>query len=100
LNPKVYSYIVEKLDKDDNTISDENVKKCKGVSKTVVEKNIKNDDYLKVLESDTPQEKIIVLEVIIIMYMPLLRKIALTSYYDKMLMVDSINCVPFGYKKK
>jgi hypothetical protein len=57
---------------------------------------------LKVLESDTPQEKIIntirsynhnvssIVE----------KKVALTSYYDKMLMVDSINCVPFGYKKK
>ena len=25
-------------------------------------------------------------------------KIALTSYYDKMFMVDGNNCVPFGYK--
>jgi hypothetical protein len=57
LNPKVYSYIVEKLDEDDNTISDKNVKKCKGVSSTVVKKNITNDEYLEVLKDDKPKEK-------------------------------------------
>ena len=26
-------------------------------------------------------------------------KVVLTSYYDKMKMINSIDCVPFGYKK-
>ena len=49
LNPKVYSLKYQTLDKF-NKIQIENKKKLKGVSKTVVEKEITHDDYITTLE--------------------------------------------------
>jgi hypothetical protein len=49
LNPKVYSLKYQTLDKF-NKIQIENKKKLKGVSKTVVEKEITHDDYITILE--------------------------------------------------
>jgi hypothetical protein len=99
LNPKVYSNIHQKLN-EDNEIVIENKKICKGVSKSTVKNDICNDDYLKTLETN----KILKTDVVSlrsfnhIIYTHTDEKVALTSFYDKQVMQDSINCVPFGYE--
>ena len=94
LNPKVYS--VNHLEKN-QTI---NKKVLKGVSKAVVKNEITYNDYVNVLQKNEVLKK----DVTSLrsfnhqLYTYRDNKIALTSYYDKMKMLDSINCVPFGYK--
>ena len=77
-----------------------NTKKLKGLSKVVVKKNLKHEDYNSVLTTDQPiarnttslrrfNHKV---------YTYTQTKVALTSWYDKMVMLDSIKCVPSGYK--
>ena len=40
------------------------------------------------------------LEALTIKYTHVLtKKVVLTGYYDKMQMINSVDCVPFGYKK-
>ena len=97
LNPKVYSH--NHLDKHMEVV---NKKTLKGVSKVVVKNEIKHDDYVKVLESGVSQAR----DVVAIRsynhqhFTAQLKKTALTSYYDKMNLIDNINCVPFGYNPK
>ena len=91
LNPKVYSFESET----------ENAKKLKGVSKVVVKKEIQHSNYHKVLTSGESIKK----DVVGIrsfqhqLYTVKTSKTALTSYYDKMFMVDNNTCAPFGYYK-
>jgi hypothetical protein len=74
----------------------------KGVSKVVVKKEIKHENYVQVLETSVPIKKDVVritsknhqLQTITN------NKTALTNFYDKQVMLDSINCVPFGYKQQ
>ena len=102
LNPKVYSIIHQHYD--DKNVYHENYDKktLKGVSKVVVKKDITHNDYVKVLETNEPIKK----KVVRItsknhqLYTITQEKTALTSFYDKQVMIDSINCVPFGYKQK
>jgi len=95
LNPKVYS--INYIKKNEIT----NKKTLKGISKTVVKNEITHDNYINVLKENTTIKK----NVISIrsfshqIYTYKQNKVALTSYYDKMELQDSINCVPFGYKK-
>ena len=71
----------------------------KGVSKATVKKETSHDDYLKVLE-DNEAEKRYVCSLRSFnheLFTFVQEKVALTSYYDKMLMLDYNTCAPFGY---
>jgi hypothetical protein len=99
LNPKVYSINHQKInDKGDIVIA--NKKACKGVSKVVVKNEIKHDDFVHVLQTNEPLKK----DTMSIrsfnhkIYTVCTPKVALTSYYDKMVMVDCNDCIPYGYK--
>jgi hypothetical protein len=116
LNPKVYSIVHQNLKKDIQkkinkkliTFNDikpldfemKNKKTCKGVSKVVVDKEINNDDYKNVLNTNSILRK----DVISIrsfnheVFTTLENKVALTSFYDKMRLESPIECVPFGYQ--
>ena len=76
-----------------------NKKTCKGVSKTVVRHEINHEDYVKVLETNEPEIRKVMgfrsYDHEVITY--LTPKIALSSFYDKMEMVDHSNCLPFGF---
>jgi hypothetical protein len=71
------------------------------VSKAVVKNDICHNDYVDVLKTNKPLER----EVVSIrsfkhkVFTFKQNKVALTSYYDKMKMLEDGNtCVPFGYK--
>jgi hypothetical protein len=91
LNPKSYAFKYQNIEKN----------KAKGVSKAVVDKLITFNDYKNTLDTNKPASR----EVISIrsfnqqLFTYKLDKIALTSFYDKMKMIDSINCEPYGYIK-
>ena len=100
LNPKVYSINHQTLD-DANRVKIKNKKTLKGVSKVVVKKEINHGHYVKVLETNEQEKRNVMTfrsydHQVYTVKQP---KIALTSFYDKMVMEDSINCVPFGYLK-
>ena len=71
----------------------------KGISKTTVEKDITHNDYVKTKESSVNIEK----DMTTIrsfkhrIYTIKQTKTALSSFYDKMRMIDDNNCVPFGF---
>ena len=96
LNPKVYSLIHKNKKKEW-----ENKKTLKGVSKAVVKNNIEHKDYVDVISTDS----VAVRDVVSIrsfnhqLYTFKQPKIALTSFYDKMCMINRNDCVPFGYVK-
>ena len=75
-----------------------NTKKAKGVSKVVLKKEITHDDYVKVLQTGVPITK----DIVSIrsfdhqLYTIKQNKTCITSWYDKMNMLDNLNCVPFG----
>ncbi len=98
LNPKVYSFNYSTDLTNDNF---KNKKTLKGVSKPVVKNEIDYEDYLHTLNTnEKARRKTTTLRSFnhqIFTYCQ--TKIALTSSYDKMLMVDSINCLPFGFVK-
>jgi len=93
LNPKVYS--INHLEKNEII----NKKVLKGVSKAVVKNEITYNDYVNVLEKNEIVKKNVtsIRSFNHQLYTYRDNKVALTSYYDKMKMIDSINCVPFGY---
>ena len=99
LNPKVYSIKYQTLN-EFNQVQIKNKKTLKGVSKVVVKNEIKHDDYVHVLNTD---EKVC-RNVMSIgsfrhqIYSYSRTKVALTNFYDKMVMTDAFNCVPFGYR--
>ena len=102
LNPKVYSIIHEEYnDKNKNTYW-KNKKTLKGVSKAVVKNDIQHTDYVDVISKNNVVSK----DVVSIrsfnhqLYTYTASKIALTSFYDKMCMINNIDCLPFGYKSK
>jgi hypothetical protein len=99
LNPKVYSIIHQDQDKTGQII-DKNKKTMKGVSKAVVKKEITHKDYKHVIDTNNPLTKNItsIRSFNHQLYTYKQPKVALTSFYDKMKMVDAINCIPFGYK--
>ena len=99
LNPKVYSINYQTLN-EQNQIIDKNKKTCKGVKSVVLKNEITHQDYQNVLETNEPAKR----DIVSIrsfdhqLYTHKTHgKVALSSFYDKMKMIDSINCVPFGY---
>ena len=98
LNPKVYSINYQSID-EFNDVKVKNKKTLKGVSKTVVKKEISHEDYEEVMNTS----KSIKRDVTSIrsfnhqIYTFKQSKVALTAFYDKMQMIDKINCVPYGY---
>ena len=96
LNPKVYSFkYQDKLDSQEV----KNKKTLKGVSKVVVKKEIKHQDYETVLNTDKPINKTVtsIRSFNHQLFTYVQNKTALTSYYDKMKMTDRNTCIPFGY---
>ena len=72
----------------------------KGVSKVVVKKQITHEDYTKVLTTNEPISKTVtsIRSFDHQLYTFRQDKVALTSFNDKMIMVDSNTCVPYGYQ--
>ena len=97
LNPKVYSIKHQELD-DNNNVEIGNKKCLKGVSKVIVKKEITHDDYITVLETNKPVAKTVmsIRSFDHQLYTFKQSKTALTSFYDKMVLVDAVQCVPFG----
>ena len=95
-NPKVYSYIYQMSLKGNET---KNKKVLKGVSKTVVKNEIEHKDYVHVLETNEPISKTVtsIRSFNHQLFTYVQNKTALTSFYDKMHMVDNNTCVPFGF---
>jgi hypothetical protein len=96
LNPKVYS--IKYYDTLENT-EIKNKKTLKGVSKTTVKNEISHADYLNVLHTDKTEKRNVcsIRSFNHELFTFAQEKVALTSYYDKMKMLDYNNCVPFGY---
>ena len=71
----------------------------KGVSKAVVKNEIKFQDYERVLNTDEHITKTVtsIRSFNHQLFTYVQNKTALTSFYDKMYMVDNNTCVPFGY---
>ena len=78
------------------------MKTLKGVSKVVAKNNVTHKDYVDVISTD----KVVSKEVVSIrsfnhqVYTHKQNKIALSSFYDKMCMINRNDCVPFGYLGK
>jgi hypothetical protein len=97
LNPKVYSFKYQH-ELENNEVK--NKKTLKGVSKTVVKKEIDHNDYVHVLETNEKIDKTVtsIRSFNHQLFTYAQNKTALTSFYDKMVMTDSNTCVPFGYQ--
>ena len=98
LNPKIYSFNHQtKIEFDEFEVK--NKKVLKGVSKVVVKNEIEHKDYVSVLETDEAIKR----DVTSIrsfnhqLYTYKQNKVALTSHYDKMIMLNRNECVPCGY---
>ena len=96
LNPKVYSYIYQQIL---NSNEVQNKKTLKGVSKTVVKKEVDHKDYTHVLNTDEKIDKTVtsIRSFNHQLFTYVQNKTALTSFYDKMHMIDSNHLVPFGF---
>ena len=94
LSPKSYAYSYQRLDERTETS-----KKLKGASTTVIKKDIKLDKYLNTLRTN----RLIKKDVVSIrsmnrqVYTLNQPKIALTSFYDKCMLLNEVDCIPFGY---
>ena len=90
LNPKVYSF----------TSAHENAKKLNGISKVVVKKEIKHENYKNVLVTGESITKEVtgIRSLSHELYTVKQVKTALNTFYDKMYMTDNNTCVPYGYK--
>ena len=89
LSPKSYAY----------KYCEKEVKKAKGVSLSVSEKTMDFNDYKRVLDSNKSQTRKItgIRSFNQQIFTHVEDKVVLNSFYDKMKMVDSINCLPFGF---
>ena len=76
-----------------------NKKTLKGVSKAVVKNEITYQDYVQVHKDNIPIKRNVTsirsFNHNVVTFRT--EKIALTSYYDKMKMIDGNTCLPFGY---
>ncbi len=120
LNPKVYSYKKSTLDElrqsfpdvynvDNSGMPMGELKKLnkggsktlKGVSKVVVKNEIDHEGFTHVLETNSPVKRNVagIRSFNHQLCTHTQEKIALTSFDDKMEMIDSVNCVPFGYNR-
>ena len=70
--------------------------------KVVVKNEITNEDYKNVQKTNVPIQK----DVISLrsfnhsIYTYKTKKLALTSFYDKLKMINENDCIPYGYKEK
>ena len=89
LSPKSYSY----------KYCLQEVKKAKGVSLAISEKTMDFSDYKRVLDSNQSQTRTIygIRSFNQQLFTTCEDKIVLTSFYDKLCMVNSIDCLPFGF---
>ena len=89
LSPKSYCY----------KYCDKEIKKAKGVSLAISEKTMDCADYKRVLDSNQTQTRTIygIRSFNQQLYTTCEDKIVLSSFYDKFEMIDSINCLPFGF---
>jgi GMP synthase PP-ATPase subunit len=94
VKPKCYNYNVHTVDK-----HKQNCKKMKGVSKVVVKKEIKHEDFVNNLNSNQliQRDFVNVRSFSHQVYTITQSKIASTSFYDKAHLIDSIHNVQFGY---
>ncbi len=92
LRPKSYAYQVNRIrDDDGNWKYNVQEKKCKGVRKCVIKKEITIDDYRECLLAIRSRQHNIGTEII--------NKMALSAYDDKRVVLeDGINTLPYGYK--
>ena len=101
-HPNLYKYYEDKKDK---ILTDVNIKKGKGVPKVIIKNETDHQNYNDVIESSDPDKRILKKDVTVIrsfdhqIYTYTTPKVVLTGYYDKMEMINSVDCVPFGYKK-
>ena len=97
-HPNLYKYYEDKKDK---LLTEVNIKKGKGVPKVIIKNEIDHKNYNDVIETGEP----VIRDVTTIrsfdhqIYTYTSPKVVLTGYYDKMQMIDSVDCIPFGYKK-
>ena len=89
LSPKSYAY----------KYSGKETKKAKGVALAVSEKTMNFNDYHRVLDSNNSQTRQIygIRSFNQQMFPTCEDKIVLNPFYDKLKMLDSINCEPFGF---
>ena len=97
LNPKCYAFRFQKLN-----MYIEEVKKAKGVSYATVKHTLPFKEYQKVLEEGNTTSRIItnIGSFNQQLFSFNTDKIALNAFYDKMKLVDKINCEPFGYNEE
>jgi hypothetical protein len=94
LNPKTYAFRWQKKD-----LNFGETKKAKGVPKATVDKDMQFESYAKVLEEGNLARR----ETTNIgsfnqqLFTFNTTKIVLNAFYDKMKMLDRINCQPFGF---
>ena len=98
LSPKCYAFRFQSLkEKSLNQILEK--KKAKGVSNVIVEKTLPFKVYKNVLETDKTVRR----EITSIrsfnqeLFTISVEKDCLTNYYDKMRMLNNIECEPFGF---
>ena len=98
LGPKIYIHKHQALN-EDNEIVIETTKVLTGVSTIVVENEIKDQDYKDALEKGTIAKRDVtsLRSFDYQVYTYTQNKVALTSHYDKMKMINAIDGVPFGY---
>ena len=102
-NPQFYNVISKTGDDtEEHKLIFKNKKTLKGVSKAVVKNEITHKDYVQVHKDMIPIKRHVssIRSFDHNVYTFRTEKIALTSYYDKMNMVDGNTCVPFGYIPK
>ena len=92
LSPKSYCY----------KYCSKEVKKAKGVSLSVSEKTMDFSDYKRVLASNQSQTRTIygIRSFNQQLFTTVEDKVVLTSFYDKLCMLNSIDCLPFGFISK
>ena len=96
LNPKCYAYRYLTLD---TNIIKEN-KKAKGVSNVIVEKTLPFSVYKNTLDTDETvrRESTGIRSFNQELFTTSNMKDCLSSYYDKMKMINKVDCEPFGYQ--
>ena len=94
VSPKCYRYNVHTVDK-----HKQNCKKMKGINKVVIKKEIKHEDFVNTLNSNhiLKRDNVNFRSFNHQVYTITQSKIALTSFYDRMHLMDSIHTVQFGY---
>ena len=98
LNPKVYSF---KYSENLECSKIKNKKTLKGVSKITVKNEITHEDYVNVLNTDKKEIRNVcsIRSFNHQLFTFVQDKIALSSYYDKLKMINYNEGVPYGYIK-